>query len=144
VSRSGYSDDIDNWAMIKWRGQVASSIRGKRGQAFLRELLTALDAMPEKRLVAHEFEAEGQFCTLGVVAHARGLELKSLDPEDSEIGDEIGKMLGITGQLAREIMFENDDYYSWSDITGRLPDSPEKRWRYMREWVVNHIRADSK
>ena len=48
MSRSGYSDDIDdNWAHIMWRGRVASSIRGKRGQAMLRELLAALDAMPE-------------------------------------------------------------------------------------------------
>lgn len=30
MSRSGYNDDIDNWQMIKWRGQVASAVRGKR------------------------------------------------------------------------------------------------------------------
>lgn len=48
MSRSGYSNDGENIAM--WRGQVASAIRGKRGQAFLRELVEALDAMPEKRL----------------------------------------------------------------------------------------------
>ena len=38
MSRSGYSDDLDNWDLIRWRGQVSSAIRGKRGQGFLREL----------------------------------------------------------------------------------------------------------
>lgn len=52
MSRSGYADWCDdNWAMIRWRGAVASAVRGKRGQAFLRELATTLDAMPEKRLI---------------------------------------------------------------------------------------------
>jgi hypothetical protein len=46
MSRSGYSDDHSEWDLIRWRGAVASAIRGKRGQAFLRELLVALDAMP--------------------------------------------------------------------------------------------------
>lgn len=58
MSRSGYNDDIDNWALIKWRGQVASAIRGKRGQKMLRDLLAALDAMPEKSLIVHELESE--------------------------------------------------------------------------------------
>jgi hypothetical protein len=37
MSRSGYSDDLENWSLIRWRGAVASAIRGRRGQAFLRE-----------------------------------------------------------------------------------------------------------
>lgn len=51
MSRSNYSEDCDdNWAMIMWRGMVASSIRGKRGQKLLKELAEAMDAMPEKKL----------------------------------------------------------------------------------------------
>jgi hypothetical protein len=42
------------WSHIRWRGAVASAIRGGRGQAFLREMLAAMDAMPVKRLVANE------------------------------------------------------------------------------------------
>jgi len=54
VSRSGYSDDLDNWDLIKWRGQVASATRGKRGQKLLTDLLAALNAMSEHSLIAHE------------------------------------------------------------------------------------------
>ncbi len=50
MSRSGYVDDIDNLALINWRGAVKSAIQGKRGQAFLRALVDALDAMPETSL----------------------------------------------------------------------------------------------
>jgi len=41
MSRSGYSDDCDVWALIRWRGAVKSAIRGARGQAMLRELIQA-------------------------------------------------------------------------------------------------------
>ena len=56
MSRSGYvdADDCDEgeqWRHIRWRGAIKSAIRGKRGQAFLREMLDALDALPQKRLV---------------------------------------------------------------------------------------------
>ena len=63
MSRSGYVDEIENWALIRWRGQVASAIRGRRGQRLLRDLLVALDAMPEKELIVHELEtASGGMC----------------------------------------------------------------------------------
>ena len=48
MSRSGYSDDAENVAM--WRGQVANATRGRRGQKLLRDMVAALDAMPDKRL----------------------------------------------------------------------------------------------
>jgi hypothetical protein len=42
MSRSGYDDEGD---FGLWRGTVLAAIRGKRGQAFLREMKTAMDAM---------------------------------------------------------------------------------------------------
>ena len=55
MSRSGYSDDEgEPGQFAMWSGQVASAIRGKRGQAFLREMAEAMDAMPDKRLIAHD------------------------------------------------------------------------------------------
>lgn len=33
MSRSGYSEDLDMWDLIRWRGAVKSALRGKRGQA---------------------------------------------------------------------------------------------------------------
>lgn len=132
MSRSGYSDDLDQWALIKWRGQVASAIRGRRGQEFLRELLAALDAMPEKRLTANDFQNEqGQVCTLGCIGAARGVNLTKYDPEDSDHREALAGELGIAHQLVAEIEFVNDDFL--------YTETPEHRWERMRTWVAAQI-----
>lgn len=137
MSRAEYSDDLDQWMMIRWRGQVTSAIRGKRGQAFLRELLAVLDAMPEKKLVRGEFELEGAYCALGAVAKARGLPLEQFDPDDAT---RVGKHFNIANPLAREIMFENDEFIHWDPAIGRVREiDDEGRWRHMREWVAQRI-----
>jgi len=60
MSRSGYIEDWDDqWGLICYRGAVKSAIRGRRGQAFLREMLAALDALPEKRLITEELVIDG-------------------------------------------------------------------------------------
>ena len=85
MSRSGYIDDFeDNWQLIKWRGQVASASRGKRGQQFFRDLLAAMDAMPEKRLITHELEEDGEVCAIGALCRARGVDMATIDPEEPE------------------------------------------------------------
>ena len=83
MSRSGYTDDMDdNWALIRWRGAVASAIKGKRGQALLKEMEVALLSLPDKRLIANEFAnaTEGEVCALGAVALKRRLD-KGIDRE---------------------------------------------------------------
>jgi hypothetical protein len=61
MSRSGYDEDMDDpLALGRWRAQVASSTRGKRGQKLLRDMLAALDAMPEKRLVSGVLEISSE------------------------------------------------------------------------------------
>jgi hypothetical protein len=82
MSRAQYSEDIDGWELIRWRGAVAKAIKGKRGQAFLREMLIALDALPDKRLIARELEKDGEVCAIGSVGKARGIDLSTVDPED--------------------------------------------------------------
>lgn len=68
MSRAGYSDDLDPLDLGRWRAQVLSALRGKRGQAFLRDLIAALDAMPEKRLVSGDLQDEtGCVCALGAL-----------------------------------------------------------------------------
>ena len=131
MSRSGYSDDeIDQWDHIRWRGAVKSAIRGARGQAFLREMLEVLEAMPEKRLIAGELqEADGEVCALGAVAIKRALNVALIDPEDY---DQVAQAFGISQAMAREIMFEND-YGGWHH------DNPETRWQRMHDWVKSQI-----
>src|SRR5437879_4918550 len=98
MSRSGYSDDGDNdWGLICWRGAVASAIKGKRGQEFLYEMLHALAALPERKLIANDLEAEGSVCALGAVGKARGIDMKGIDPEDRE---KVAEVFGIAPALA--------------------------------------------
>lgn len=131
MSRSGYSDDIeDQWSFIRWRGCVASAIRGKRGQALLREMLEALDAMPVKALIAEELELNGEYCALGVLGKKRGIDMSQLDPGEPT---EIGIAFNIASPLAQEIVYHNDEGNPYNF-------TPEKRWQYMRNWVANNIR----
>lgn len=135
MSRSGYSDDCDGWALIRWRGAVKSAIKGKRGQAFLQEVLATLDAMPVKSLSAHSLQdqASGEFCTLGAVGAARSLDMKPLEDADRE---DIAKAFGISEALAAEIMFENDEDFIWRS---RDEHSGEARWSRMRAWIESQI-----
>ena len=79
MTRSGYSDDCDNWQLIRWRGAVASAIRGKHGQALLREMAAAMDAMPVRELITETLAADGSYCALGVVGAARGIDLAAIN-----------------------------------------------------------------
>jgi len=130
MSRSGYSDDCGGWDLICWRGAVKSALKGKRGQAFLIELRDAMDAMPAKRLIADSLEAEGEFCTIGVVGAKRGVDMAVLDPDDREA---VGEAFGISPAMASEIVFMNDEG-SWQ------AETPEQRWVRMRKWVESNIK----
>jgi hypothetical protein len=143
MSRSGYTDDHDsNWQLIQWRGRVASATRGHRGQAFFREMLAAMDAMPVKRLAAHElvepdqipcshwgvFEAQS-VCAIGAVGKARGIDMSRLDPEDA---DTVAGKFDIAHALACEIVYMNDECGDWKE-------TPEARFIRMRKWVKSQI-----
>jgi len=132
VSRSGYSDDYDNdWAAICWRGAVASAIRGKRGQAFLQEMLQAMAALPERKLISHDLEKGGSVCAIGAVGKARGINMKDIDPEDYEV---VAAKFGIARALAQEIFYMNDEA-TWGIET------PEQRFERMRKWIEGELYA---
>lgn len=142
MSRSGYSDDCDDqWGLIRWRGAVASAIRGRKGQAFLRELLAALDELPDKELIAHSFQEGGGVCTLGAVCQRRGVAPPVL-PDPDDWTDDFDprafakQALSIPDALAAEIMFHNDEG-AWD-----VRETPRARWERMRSWVVEHIGGD--
>jgi hypothetical protein len=130
MSRSGYSEDYDDqWALIRWRGAVTSSIRGKRGQAFLAEMRDALDAMPEKKLVAMELEVAGSVCAIGAVGKARGVDMSVIDPEDYS---SVAGKFGIAEPLAQEIVYLNDEAGPWKE-------TDEQRFARMRRWLDKTI-----
>ena len=131
MSRSGYSEDCDNDNGALYRGAVVSAVKGKRGRALLLELAAALDAMPEKALIANELEANGGYCALGALGARRGLDMKDVDPEDAEA---VARMFKIAPSLAREIVWVNDE-----EVPYWTNETPEQRWLRVREWVRNAL-----
>ncbi|WP_043204897.1 hypothetical protein [Burkholderia cenocepacia] len=163
MSRSGYIDDYDeDGTGGLWRGAVMRAIRGKRGQEALREIAAALDAMPMKALAAESLVTEeGEFCTLGALGNARGMDMSRIDPDDWEA---VAAAFGIAPSMVREIVYWNDegtDSYQWIDVVICGPMRPmwphrenhhrtvrvdipyeevaQKRWMHMREWVANNL-----
>ena len=132
MSRSDYDDDASGWSLICWRGAVKSAIRGKRGQAFLVEMLASLDALPQRMLIANDLERGGEVCAIGAVGKARGIDMTLLDPEDSST---VASVFGISEALAREIVFENDEA-QW-----RI-ETPEQRFARMRTWILKQLHKD--
>lgn len=132
MSRSGYSDDCDDWwRHIMWRGAVESARRGKKGQALLKDMLVALDALPEKELIANHLSNYGQVCALGAVGRMRGIVMDGLDPDDSE---SVAHVFGIAPALAREIVYMNDE--------GRYRERPSERFARMRAWIESCINKE--
>jgi len=133
MSRSGYHDDLDDVLNLgRWRAQVASAVRGKRGQAFLKEMLAALDAMPEGRLIEGDLEKGGEVCAIGAVGKTRGTDMSELDPECPE---QVAHAFGIAHQMAAEIVYLNDE-------AGFRNETPRHRYERMRAWVISQIRGD--
>jgi hypothetical protein len=142
MSRSGYSDscdELDPLAIGRWRSAVRSAINGRRGQAFLKETLAALDALPEKRLIREDlqapvtgmpFRSRSDVCALGAVGRARGVDMSPIDPYDTET---VAGTFGIANAMACEIVDVNDSYHR---------ETPEARFARVREWVERQIVSD--
>lgn len=135
MSRSGYNDDCEPWDLIRWRGAVNSAIKGARGQAFLKEMLAAFDAMPEKKLIAEELALpDGAVCAMGAVGKARGTDMTKIPPD---CRDSIAHAFGIAPALAAEIAFENDQDFRWKN-----DETPEARFMRMRQWIISLIKPE--
>lgn len=169
MSRHGYTDDWDGEHSVlahgRWQAQLQSAIRGKRGQAFLRALVEALDAMPVKSLAPNSLETkEGAVCALGCLARHRGIDVKTFEfgepySEDPDEGAEwsdsdwqaLATMFDIAPQLAREVMYANDEcsprlttpagYLAFGQdyAQGPLEHPDFARWRTMRRWAAKRI-----
>lgn len=150
MSRSGYSDDCENIGL--WRSAVDRATFGKRGQAFFKRLVTALDAMPVKRLITGEIvNSSGDVCALGAVD-----PVARVDPEDCYA---VGEHFRIAPALAAEIAYMNDERFGGEYCYAEGPDrqsvavsyrahcgvwtfieySPEERWSRMRAWAQKQI-----
>ena len=129
MNRSGYGacdeDEADAW----WR-DVANASASPKGQAFLRELADALDALPDKALIEGELiDEEGNCCAVGAVCKARGIDATHMDSD----ADSVAERLGVPLPLVAAIIDRND---GWRN------DTPETRWKRVRRWVDKQIRKD--
>jgi hypothetical protein len=152
--------DYDEWDGPNLDGLYEANrrraIRGARGQATLRELLAALDAMPVKELGETEISYQGQVCALGAYAAHKlvcdkglawpvavaALAVKYDETMDGD-SEDLGVSLGMTPTLARTVAFQNDEGIYWfrDPETRQLRSiaSPSDRWAAMRQWVAAQI-----
>lgn len=141
MSRSGYCDgdwwdEGDQWRAIRWAGALKRAKEGHRGQAFFREMLAALDAMPVKRLVRSALVCADGCCAMGAVAIARQQDVSGVDPEDP---DQVAFALGIASALAADIADRNDDDFGCYGPGNN--ETPEQRWHRVRGWVLKQIQV---
>lgn len=122
--RVNYCDEEDRPGQFAlWDANVKRSIRGKRGQAALREFEAALLAMPEKRLIRDLLTNEdGEVCAIGCYARHKGLDLSKFDPEDES--DEVGVAAGMPQLVAWSIVALNDITL---DVVWEVADGPAQR-----------------
>lgn len=167
MSRAGYCDDIeDPLELGRWRAQVRSATRGKRGQKLLRDLLAALDAMPEKRLVADELEvsavadekhAQQWVKMFNDPAAADRYRKHHVETRPAEYRDGDVCALGALGRVRGLDMSGLDpgdpegvaaafDIASplareivYMNDEGCYRETPEQRWQRMRTWVAAQI-----
>lgn len=156
--RISYSDEEDVPGQFAlWQANCTRSLKGKKGQAALRELEAALLALPDKRLIAEKLiDSDGEVCALGALAKYKGHALVAAKPEDEDEYDEIdldgemeefGVELGVPRLVAWKIVERNDvvidGHYDYS--TGPrgvwVPATPEERYEKILAWVQRQLAA---
>jgi len=154
MNRSGYNEDGD-WdedtqrRVNLYQGAIKRALTGKRGQALLRRIVAALDAMPVKELERDTFGGKnsGCMCAFGALAVHEGIDVADLEPLDDEgdpvEADILAARFGCAEALAREIMWTNDTapIHGLSVMGPRLPPNLERqrRWKWTRGWCAARI-----
>jgi hypothetical protein len=157
--RISEEEDFPNQAAM-WEANMERSLRGRKGQAALRELEAALIALPDKRLIANDtVSADGAVCSIAALAKHRGYNGNLILPQMATTDDDwfnensdkfhdeyeyeeavetammkVAGDLGIPRMVAFAIIYENDDGL------GRNP-TPEQRYDHMLRWVQRQLRA---
>ena len=113
---------------------VRRSLKGRKGQAALRELEAALLALPVKRLIDGAVEHDGDVCAIGALARAKGVDVEPedewSDPEDTDMVP-IGEECGMPRLVAWEVVCQNDLHMEWL--------TPEQRYDSMLRWVRKQL-----
>lgn len=144
MSRSGFYE-MDDWdqesilAMGRNAGRIASATRGRRGQAFLKTALKALDQMEDKRLAGNTFGVgdDGCMCLMTSIAtetgHGSVLSV-GRDSDDDEICADMAAEFDVSEVLVRDLVWDND---------ANAPRDPAKRWQWMRDRIESKIAKEA-
>lgn len=130
MSRSGYDSQYDP-AQNLYRANVERAIAGGRGQQFFKDLVAALERLPDKRLIADKLEDHEGVCALGALGRARGLDLSTFDPEDAAT---VARIFRVAECLAREVVYENDEGIDFA------AESQQDRYKRMLDWAKAQVR----
>lgn len=139
----------DNYhEVLLWRANLRRQLAGRRGQQLLRELLAAIDALPEKKLGTQLYDGD-QVCSFGAVALQRrvaageepqavlaDLQSHNDEADDGLMPDWAEWYLQIPPHMAWEIPFVNDNEY------GDL-ETPEQRWIRVRAWICANLKDEA-
>ncbi len=105
--RINYADEEDRPGQFElFQANCRRSLRGRKGQAALREFEAALLALPEKRLIKDLLAAGDDVCAIGCYAKHKGLDLTKFDPEYES--DEVGIEAGMPRLVAWKVVALND------------------------------------
>lgn len=130
--RINYSDDeIYPGQFELWQANCRRSLNGKAGQRALRDLETALLALPTKRLIADELhDVAGDVCAIGALARAKGLKPKADPGYEME---EVGVECGMPRLVAWKVVEINDIELSSYRV------GPEARYERVLAWVRSQL-----
>lgn len=147
MSRISYSEDEDRPGQFElWQANCQRSLSGRNGQAALAELEAALLALPDKRLVAGEFDDGENVCAIGALARFKGITPKA-DPEYEM--EEVGVECGMPRMVAWKVVEMNDMQFDFRYVIAEgpsrygqsggysmhVPYTAEERYTLILEWV---------
>ena len=134
MSRINYTDEEDFAGQFQlWQANCDRSLRGKHGQVELLVLRDALLALPAKRLIRGDLEANGEVCAIACYGRYKGFDLQVFDPGES---DKVGVAGGMPHLVAWKVVEMNDEWF--------YSETPEQRYEKMLAWVesVIHVRNE--
>jgi hypothetical protein len=155
--RIGYSGEEDYPGQFGlWQGNCQRSLHGKAGQSALRELESALLALPDKRLIAERLQDDwGDVCAIGAVAKQRNIITEEMKADAEHSMERVGEDLGMPRLVAWKVVEQNDLYFNGNDLVllegpyrwpaerpyVYAPITPEQRYGKMLAWVQSQIVA---
>jgi len=140
-----YDEDFPNQAAL-YEANTERALKGKRGQAFLREMEAALLALPRKRLIEGNICMGGEVCAIGALALKRLVDggksleaalawLEERAPHNSdahETADFAERHFKVLERFSFKMAYVNDEH-------GYTNDTPEQRYDTVLGWVRENI-----